>query len=134
MNIVLWVVQILLAAVFLLAGGTKLLYAPERLVEMGMAYAGYVPSALVKLAAFAEVVGAVGLILPSLFRFSPEYTPRAAIGLATVMLLAAGTHLLNGEANLMFVPLILLVLCSFVAWGRGGKYAIKPAGLERRLV
>ena len=125
LNIALWIVQILLAAAFFMAGAMKLGSPISELVANGMAFADRVPEALVRFIGAAEVLGAIGLIVPAATRILPKLTPTAGAALALVMVLAAGHHLLNAEYNL--VPnLVLGGLSGFIAWGRFSKVPIQP--------
>src|SRR5712691_11677154 len=80
MSRVLWIVQALLAAVFLFSGGMKLVMPPDVLAQMLP-----LPSLLVRLIGLAETLGAIGLILPGLLRIRPGLTPLAAAGLVLLM-------------------------------------------------
>ena len=124
MNVVLWIVQSLLAVAFLIAGGMKLGMPIEDLAASGFTFVEQVPAGLVRFIGLAEITGAVGLILPSLLRIQPKLTAVAAGALAFVMLLAVITHLWLGETMMVWVPLTLGLLAAFVAWGRSTKAEI----------
>jgi len=111
-----WIVGGLLALVYLLAGGTKLVRAPEKLVESGMAWAGSFPAGAVKVIGLVEVLGAVGLILPPLTGIAPVLAPVAAVGLALVQVGAIITHLVRGEAKALPANIVLLLVAVAVAW------------------
>jgi hypothetical protein len=66
------------------------------------------------------------LVLPAATRIKPALTPLAALGLATVMVLASLTHLLRGEVQMLPVTAVLAGLAAFVAWGRARKAPIAP--------
>ena len=126
MNIALWIVQAVLAAVFLFAGGMKLMMPIEDLVANGMnAFEGG-SVALVRFIGLSEVAGGLGLILPAALRIKPKLTVAAAGALAFVMVLAVATHLWLGEPEAIGAPIVLGLLCAFVAWGRSTKQAIAP--------
>lgn len=127
-NIGLWVAQALLAAVFLMAGATKLMSGSAELVAMGMGWAGNAPFLLIKFIGLAEVAGALGLILPSATRILPHLTKLAAAGLAVVMVLAAGVHIFRGEFEVLPVNAVLFALAALVVWGRMNKAPIAPRG------
>ena len=91
-----------------------------------MLFAGDIPEFAVRLAGLAEMLGAVGLILPSVTRIMPKLTPAAAAGLATVMLLAAVLHISRGELQMLVPTIVLGSLAAFVAWGRFKKLPIEP--------
>ena len=122
----LWVAQILLAAMFLMAGATKLMSGSAELVEMGMGWAENAPFLLIKFIGFAEVAGALGLILPAATRIMPNLTKLAAAGLAVIMVLAAGLHITRGEFEVVPVNVILFALAALVIWGRTNKAPIAP--------
>ena len=71
MNIALWIIQILLALLFLFAGGTKLILPVETLLAMGSPNQIILPGFLIKFIGLCEVLGALGLILPGLLRKRP---------------------------------------------------------------
>ena len=93
LNLVLWSVQAFLALFFLAAGAPKLI---GRGIERWTGFAD-LPRAQVVVIGFAEVLGAAGLVLPMLTGVLPWLTPLAAIGLATIVLMAAGFHLRADE-------------------------------------
>ncbi len=118
LHVALWVVQGLLAAAFLMAGGFKLASTQAELVEQGMAYAGRYAAGTIKFIGAAEIAGALGLILPSALRILPKLTPAAAVGLLVVMSLAAVEHATNAEMPMIVPNVVLGGLAAFVAWGR----------------
>src|SRR5687768_893964 len=111
----LWALQILLAAFFLMAGITKAMQPLETLPTM-IPWASDVPGWLVRFIGVSEFAGALGLILPAATRIVPQLTTFAAIGLATVMVLAVGFHITRGEPFVM--QLAVAAVASVVAWGR----------------
>lgn len=125
-NIGLWVAQALLAAMFLMAGATKLMSGSADLVAMGMGWAENAPFLLIKFIGLAEVAGALGLILPSATHIMPHLTKLAAAGLAVIMVLAAGVHIVRSEFEVVPVNVILFALAAFVIWGRTKKAPIAP--------
>jgi hypothetical protein len=84
MNYALWIVQGLLALIFLFAGGVKLVMPLAALTEQTP-----LPGLLVRFIGVAELLGAIGLILPGLLRIRPGLTPLAAMGLVSIMNSAA---------------------------------------------
>ncbi len=116
MNIILWIVQVLLAAVFLGAGvlhGFQYERAREQLK-----WPTAVPQGLMTFIGVSEILGAVGLILPALTGILPWLTPLAAAGLALMMLLASGFHAMRREYPNIAFNVILLALAAVVAYGR----------------
>ena len=119
MNIVLWIIQILLALLFLFAGVTKLLpiAMPPPPPNMWMP-----PMWFLKFIGVCEVVGALGLVLPGLFRRNQNLTVLAAIGLTIIMIGAVATTIAPLGVRAAVLPLIAGILCAFVAYGRRGSY------------
>jgi len=117
MNIALWIVQGLLAVIFLMAGGMKLMQPKEKLAEK-MAWANDFSPGVIKLIGALEVLGAIGLILPQMTGILPWLTPLAALGLALTMVGAMVVHLRRNEAKEVVINVVLLVLTLFVAYGR----------------
>jgi hypothetical protein len=113
MTYALWTVQGLLAALFLWAGGMKLLLPLEQL-------AGPIalPGWFVRFIGVAEALGALGLVLPGLLRIRPGLTPLAALGLVIVMIGATGLGLAIGDLAMTLIPLVVGLLAAFVAYGR----------------
>ncbi|HEY0257915.1 MAG TPA: DoxX family protein [Candidatus Methylacidiphilales bacterium] len=116
MKIALWISQILLALVFFLTGAIKLFAFDE--LAASAPYLADQP-ALATFIGIAELAGAIGLILPGLTGVFPFLTTWAAIGVATILVLATGLHLMRGEVVHAVVTVILLALASFVIYGRG---------------
>ncbi len=117
MNIVLWIVQILLALAFGFFGFTKISQPMDALGTM-MPWVTAVPTLLVRFIGIAEIAGALGLILPGLTKIQPKLTAWAAIGLVLVMILASAFHATRGEFGNIGLNVVLLVLAAFVAWRR----------------
>jgi uncharacterized membrane protein YphA (DoxX/SURF4 family) len=115
MNIALWIVQALLAALFLFAGGIKLVMPMEEIMkQMPIPLPGW----FVLFTGVVEVLGAIGLILPWLLRIRPDMTPLAAAGLVIVMIGATVYTLAAGDIASSLIPLAVGLLCAFVAYGR----------------
>ena len=109
----LWIVQGLLALIFLFAGGTKLVLPIE---EMTKDVA--LPGSFLRLLGVAEVLGAIGLILPGLLHIRPGLTSLAAAGLVVIMIGATVISLtIMGPAPAL-IPLVVGLLAAFVAYGR----------------
>jgi len=123
MNIALWIVQVLLAFAFFMAGAFKTFTPNEELIAGGMTWVAAVPSFLPKVAGVAEILGAIGLIVPALTRIKPSLTALAAAGLVLVMVPAALLHVSLGEWAMLPSNLVLGGLAAFVAWGR---YKARP--------
>jgi len=113
MNRALWIIQALLAALFLFAGGMKLILPIEEMTKQIP-----IPGLFLRFIAVCEVLGALGLILPWLLRIRPGLTPLAAVGLMIIMIGATVVSLeIAGTAMALF-PLVVGILAAFVAYGR----------------
>ena len=117
MNTTLWIVQIVLALLFAMAGIMKVTQPVNRL-EARMGWVKDVGSTGVRLIGSLEILGAIGLILPAITGILPWLTPLAAIGLALTMVGAMITHSRRGEFSSIGVNLVLLLLALFVVYGR----------------
>jgi hypothetical protein len=115
MTYVLWIVQAVLALVFIFAGSVKLIMPLDLLVAQTS-----LPGLFVRFIGIAEVLGGLGLILPGLLRIRPGLTPLAAFELANVTVGAAViTFATTSDPLLSLMPLAVAGLCGFVAYGRG---------------
>jgi uncharacterized membrane protein YphA (DoxX/SURF4 family) len=114
MNVTLWIIEILLALVFLVSGITKAIRPSEKL-RAGLPE--FRPG-VIRLVAVAEILGALGLILPGVTGLAPILTPVAASGLAIIMIGAVVTHARRKEGKSVAMNLVLLVLAVVVAVGR----------------
>jgi|SRR3954454_8868334 hypothetical protein len=124
MNIVLWIVAGLLAAVFAAAGVGKLTQSKEKLAaNPNMAWAEAFSPGVIKLIGLLEVLAALGLILPAAFDVVTVLVPLAATGLVLTMIGAVITHGRRKEYQPVVMNIVLLALAAFVAWGRFGPYA-----------
>ena len=124
MNVALWIVQVLLALMFGFVGATKTFTPVEQLAEQMPGAADQL--ALLRFIGISELLGALGLILPAATRIKPGLTPLAALGLAVIMVLAAGTHAMRGEWSSIITNVVLLAMALFVVWGRTKRVPIPP--------
>jgi putative oxidoreductase len=122
LHVLLWVLQVLLALFFLLAGYSHAIVPLEALAKTAAWVTGVRP-ALVRFIGLAELAGAIGLVLPAATRIAPSLTPLAAAGLAIIMVLAVPFHIMRGEANVIGFNLAVGAVAAFVAWGR---YRLAP--------
>jgi uncharacterized membrane protein YphA (DoxX/SURF4 family) len=118
----LWLVQVALALAFGMIGVTKLTTSDAVLIQQSGELVEKYGVGLIRFIGIAEVLGALGLILPTALRILPILTPLAAIGLAIIMSLATALHASKGEPIVTQVAFLLLTL--FVVWGRGSKTPI----------
>src|SRR5215213_891842 len=117
MGIALWLVQVLLAAAFVVSGATKLSQPNEKLLK-NWAWVEDFSQRTVRIIGALEVLGAIGIVVPALSGIVPWLTPLAALGLVLTMIGAALTHLRRTEYGGIAVNAVLLILVAFVAYGR----------------
>jgi putative oxidoreductase len=122
MNITLWVLQVLLALAFLAHGIMMLAPPPEIATQMN----AMMPRWFQVFLGAAEVLAAVGLTLPGVTRILPGLVPAAAVGLMFVMVCATILHLVRGEFGPAATTFVLLLIATFVAYGRWRRLPIAP--------
>src|SRR5215212_6030239 len=115
MKLAFWIVAVLLAVFYLYAGGKKAAQSQEQLRPM-MGWVDQIPMPLVRTIGVLEILGAVGLILPPLTGIAPWLAIAAAIGLVLVQVGGTAVHLSRGEARVIGLNLVLLVLAAVAAW------------------
>jgi hypothetical protein len=113
-NVVLWILQGLLALFFGLASGAPKLFLPMEMLAMPVP----LPDLFVRCIGVAEVLGALGLILPGLTHVRPGLTPLAAVGLVGVTLCATVYQLVARQPESVIMALIVGLLAACVAYGR----------------
>ena len=114
MTYALWIVQGLLALFFGLGSGAPKLLVPPEMLPMPIP----LPDLFVRFIGVAEVLGAIGLLLPGLLRIRPGLTPLAAAGLVIIMIGATTLTLVGGDLAPALIPLVVGLLSAFVAYGR----------------
>ncbi len=117
LNITLWVLQVVLAAMYLMAGYQKT-FGDLDVVVKTIFWIAYTPAPLVRFIGVSELLGAIGLILPAALKIRPQLTTLAAAGLTTIMLLANLMHIYRGEYFVLPMTLLLFAMAAFVAYGR----------------
>ncbi|KXK13155.1 MAG: DoxX family protein [Chloroflexi bacterium OLB14] len=119
MNIVLWIVQGLLATLYLLAGQMKAFTPHKARANAQMTWAHDKPDNYIRFVGVSELLGALGLILPLLTGILPWLTVVAAVGLAVIQALAIFTvHLPKKEYQVIPINIVLLILAVVVMFGR----------------
>ena len=117
MDTTLWILQWTLAALFLMAGMVKLIQPKEKMAKK-MGWVNDFSGGTIKLIGLAEVLGALGLVLPMLTAILPILTPLAAAGLALLMLGASTTHIKRKEYQMLIMNAILFAGAFFIFYGR----------------
>ncbi len=125
MTYILWILQGLLALIFLFAGGMKLVLPIDVLTDMMQVQ---LPGVFVRFIGVAEVLGALGLVLPGLLRTHPGLTPLAAAGLVVITI---GATMFTPPENLALaaIPLVVGLLSAVVAYGR---WQLAPSNNRQR--
>ena len=109
----LWIAQGLLTALFLFAGVMKLVTTADALEAQA-----HMNGTFLHFIGLCEALGALGLVLPGLFRIRTELTPLAAAGLTIIMTGATVIGLASGQPQMAIVPAVITALCAYVAYGR----------------
>jgi uncharacterized membrane protein YphA (DoxX/SURF4 family) len=126
MNLTLWIVAIVLAVVFAGSGLMKQFVPKDKLVTSGQGWAQEMNQSNIRLIGVAEILGAIGLVVPAATHIAPILVPLAAVGLAIVMVGAVVVHARRNEVMNVAVNVVLFALAVFVAWGRFGPYSFTP--------
>jgi len=123
MGVLVWILQIVLAVLFVAAGLVKLI-RPKAQLQAQMGWVDDYPDNGIKAIGAAEVLAAIGLILPALTGIGTIFIPLAAVGLVLLMIGAAITHGRRKEYPFVAGNVVLIVLALIVAWGRFGAYSL----------
>ncbi len=115
MNILLWIIQCLLGLLFIFSGVMKFVMSVAQMNEQAPVF---LPGIFLHFIGVCEILGGLGLILPSALRIEPRLTPLAAAGLAIITAGATVITLMGPMKGMVVVPLVTCLLCIFVAWGR----------------
>lgn len=124
MNVVLWIVQVLVALAFL-AHGLMMLFPPAEIAQQMNAT---MPRALSLFIGGAEALAGIGLTVPAVTRIRPHLVAWAAAGLIPIMIGATVFHIARGEASAAITTAILLAMATFVAYMRWKVLPIAPRG------
>ena len=126
MNVLLWVLQVLLAVAFF-AHGVLFLFPPAAMIDQLNAS---LPRGFQLFLGVAEVLAAVGLTLPGLTRILPWLVSCAAAGVMIVMISATCFHIVRGEVSSAITTVLLLLVATFVAYMRWRVAPIQPRTVE----
>ncbi|WP_051276886.1 DoxX family protein [Marmoricola sp. URHB0036] len=122
MRTTVWITSVLLAAAFVMTGAGKLFVSVEDLRQSAQG----VPVAMLRIAGAAEILGAIGLVLPAATRVLPVLTPVAASALTVTMVAATLTNISIGEPGTSIATGVLGMVSAAVAWARFGRYSVQP--------
>lgn len=123
MNILLWIIQFLLAALFIFTGSMKFVMSGA---QMNAQSPFFMPSIFLHFIGVCEILGGIGLIVPSLLRIEPRLTSLAATGLAIIMAGATVITLMGPMKGMVVTPVVAFLLCIFVAYGRWRIAPVRP--------
>lgn len=118
MNALLWTLQGLLAVVFTASGVAKISQPKDRLIAIGQTGVAPFPLPVIRVTAFCELLGAVGILLPRLVGVADYLTPLAALGFAVVMVGAIGSHAYLREPRNVALTALILIAALTVTVGR----------------
>ena len=124
-NRTLWIIQGLLAVVFLFAGGSKFVMSVEQMNAGGSVQ---LPGWFLHFIGVCEILGAIGLIVPGLTGIQPRLTPIGATGLVIIMIGAVTVTLMGGMGvAAAIVPAVVGVLAAWVAYNRWPRATARAA-------
>lgn len=112
-----------MSILFLMAGLTKATSQIESL-QSQMSWVNHFPEFMVRFIGIAELLGALGLLLPSILKIKPVLSIWAALGLFAIMIFASIFHFLHAEYNFIGINVIFAIFLGFIAWGRSKKVII----------
>ncbi|HLT74843.1 MAG TPA: DoxX family protein [Ohtaekwangia sp.] len=127
-NVFLWIGQLILAGMFLMAGYMKT-FVPIPELSQVIPMAGEMPG-LTRFIGVSELAGGIGLLLPAALRILPQLTIAAAYALGVVMVLAILFHIQRGEYDALPTTFVLGAIAFFVGWGRTSKAPIRARSSE----
>jgi uncharacterized membrane protein YphA (DoxX/SURF4 family) len=119
-NTWLWILQGVLAVMFLLAGGSKLVMSAEQMAAPGPIQ---LPVMFIRFIGVCELLGGIGMVVPWLSGIAPGLTPLAGAGLVVIMIGATVVNLVDGPQAFAAVTIVLGALAATVAWQRRGQLA-----------
>jgi putative oxidoreductase len=124
MKKVLWILQVVLAAMFIMAGTFKT-FTPIPELAVKMPWVNDFSEGMVRFIGASQLLGGLGLLLPSVLRIKPILSVVAGFALALVMIFAAVYHISKGEFSALPTNFILGGLAAYVAWARWRKFPIE---------
>ena len=125
MNVILWILQVLLALLFIWAGAFKLVVPASVMAAQTPPGQVVLPGLFIKFIGLCELLGGFGLILPGVFKTRQYLIPLAALGLVIIMIGATVVVLMGGMVGVAVTNLVIGLLLAFVAYGR---WRLRPLG------
>ena len=124
MNVLLWILQVLLALLFIWAGGFKLV-VPLSVLSQPQPGQVALPGMFLKFIGVCELLGGFGLVLPGIFRTRQYLIPLAAVGLLIIIIGATVVVLMGGNVGVAVSNVVIALMLAFVAYGR---WRLRPLG------
>ena len=124
-TIILWIAQLLLAAAYFLFGSMKATQPLDQLATM-MTWIPDFPAEFVRTLGVVEVLGAIGITLPSLTRIQPRLTVVVSLCILVHQMCAVVLHAAKGEFSVLSLNFVLIGLAALIFWGRRSKAVITP--------
>ena len=118
MNTLIWILQSLIAFIFLYSGINKSIFSEQKLVASGQTGVEGLPLAVIRFIGITEILGAIGIILPYYLGIYPILTPISAICFAIIMVFAGWIHYQRKEFKNVFLNAGLFIVCLFIAYYR----------------
>lgn len=122
-NVILWILQTLVAVTFIVPGFMKMLLPIQTLSAM-LPWTGQVSPYMVRGLGLIDALGGIGIVLPSLLRVKPQLTEIVAVASILLMIIAILFHISRGEASVIGFNIIMIFILAFIAWGRNKKAPI----------
>ncbi len=125
MNVLLWILQVLLALLFIWAGGFKLVVPASVMAAQMQPGQIALPGMFLKFIGLCELLGGFGLILPGIFKTRQYLISLAALGLLIIMIGAIVFVLVGGDVGTAVMNVVIALMLAFIAYGR---WRLKPLG------
>lgn len=110
-----YTLQVLIAFVFIFSGFNKAYFSIETLVKKGQTAVENIPLPLVRFIGYSELLGGIGIILPTLLSYAEFFVPISALCLGTIMIPAAYLHFKRKEYKTILINLTILIICIIIA-------------------
>ena len=118
MNAALWILQSLMALLFIYSGICKSFLPKQKLIALGQTGVEDLSPAMIHFIGITEILGGIALILPIWLDIVPVLTPVAALCLSIIMILASRVHYKRHEYKTVFMNCVLFAMCIFIFYGR----------------
>ena len=127
-NIIVWVLQVVLATMFLMTGAMKT-FQPISQLAASLPWVNDVPAGLVRFIGVSELLAGIGLLLPSILKYKTFLTALAALGIVLIMIGASIFHISRGETSVIGMNAVLALIALYIAWARIKKVPLQDRSL-----